>query len=212
MSFFSKTTCFNQGSSRSLACLWYHSERHVQSLGEKSEIALSMLADSLFHIDHMAGGRQTAQQQQHGDHAHWQQEVLPSNFLDPCFDFQSPVTWRLEEMWNGRKVRRLPGSTGSSSWRPRPRPPPTWRRPSSTPPGRSTTRSRRASSTSTTRRTESNLDPSTVLQEEQLLVREVKLGARVVAASWILSNLFTVISTLLLDLGPRPVIQLCLLS
>ena len=46
------------------------------------------------------------------------------------------VTWRRGETWRGRRVRPLPGSTGSSSWRPPPRRPPMWRRLSSTRPGR----------------------------------------------------------------------------
>ena len=70
------------------------------------------------------------------------------------------------EMWRERKVKHLPGNMVSYSWRPQPRLLPTWRRHSSTPPGRSTTRSRRECLISTMRLMVSRLDLNTVQQEE----------------------------------------------
>ena len=61
------------------------------------------------------------------------------------------VTWKPGEMSRERRERLLLGNTAWSSWRHPPRLPLMWRRPSSTPPGRSTTRSRRVCSTSTMR-------------------------------------------------------------
>ena len=62
-----------------------------------------------------------------------------------------PATSRPAATLSARRARPSPANTASSSWRRRPRRPPTSRRPSSTRPGRYTTRYRRESLTSTTR-------------------------------------------------------------
>ena len=121
-----------------------------------------LLPHTPFHTDHMAGGCQAAQQQQHGDHAHRQQKVrrkfpllhvsLVANGT-PTIDCKPAVIWKHAEMSRGRRVKHLQENTVSSSWRHRPRLQPMWRRPSSTQPGKYTTRSRRECSISTMRRT-----------------------------------------------------------
>ena len=198
-------TFLTQRSSWSSACLRHHAERHFQPLGEESIYLCNghtclctftfLLPHTPFHTDHMAGGCQAAQQQQHGDHAHRQQKVrrtfplLHVSFVangTPTIDCEPAVIWKHAEMSSGRKAKHLQENTVSSSWRHRPRLQPMWRRPSSTQPGRSTTRSRRASSTSTMRRTGSSWVPSTALLEGQLPVKGVSLGVRGVAVEQLL--------------------------
>ena len=134
-------------SCRSLAGLRHHPAGHLQP------------------PDHLAGGRQAAQQQQHGHHAHREQKVSQTYHRGRRFTRLFPVIWRPGEMSRERKERLSPENTVLSSWKLQQRLPLTLRRHLSTQPGRSTTRSRRESSTSTMRPTASRSGLSIVLQE-----------------------------------------------
>ena len=129
--------------------------------------------------DHLAGGRQAAQQQQHGHHAHREQKVGLPVVSHRAVTFIVLVIWRPGETSRERRGRPSLENTASSLWKLQQRLPLTWRRHLSTPPGRSTTRSRRGCSTSTMRPTASRSVLSIVLLgelREGQEGREARLG------------------------------------